>query len=123
MKRIIFSLILGIILPIILLVTIGTISEMLPESALTRIYIAGIPSPGLLTIPVLLPAYFCIYTKGNFILPEIFDTFLFRVLSVVLFDWILYGLLSYWLLGKLKWFKRQSVKFSDEPPLPPSFQD
>jgi hypothetical protein len=120
MWRIILSIILGVIIPIAYMVILsfgeGYISESFVE---TRFY--SQPAPGVLLAPVTIPVYFDILVKEERILPMIFDTFWFRFLSFILFNWILYGTISYLLLGCFKRFKRKSVPASEAPPPPPTF--
>jgi len=120
MQRIFISILLGFFFPIAGLAALAFIGEYLPP-VLTSSNFYGRPAPGILLAPFLLPMYFGIYLNVNRILPEIFDTFWFRFLSLILFDWILYGTIFYFVLGRFKRFKKKTVEASPEPPAPPLF--
>jgi len=120
MWRIILSIIFGIIFPLACVAMLAFTEKYIP-SALMLSSFHGKPAPGILLAPFLLPVYFDIFVKEERILPLIFDTFWFRVISVVLFDWLLYGTIIYFILGRFKRFKKKSVEVSSEPPPPPLF--
>jgi len=122
MRRIILSAILGLIFPFVCFMTIGIATDYMPPSALTEIKFYGQPAPGFLLAPFSIPIYLDIYLKQKLIAPKIFDTFLFRFSSFIFFNWMLYGILIYLLLGRLKQFKKQKILFSDTPPPPPKFE-
>ena len=121
MNRFIISIILGLILPFICFVGIGITTDYMTPSFLTEIKMLGESAPGLLLAPFSLPFYLDIFLQKNQILPNIFDTFLYRFSFFILFNWVLYGLIIYWVLGKLPRFKKNKIIFS-EPPPPPSFE-
>lgn len=119
--RILLSIVLGIVFPIISLIVLAFISEYLPPSALVLIRIYDQPAPGILFAPFSMPMYFSIFVKYHRVMPFIFDTFLFRLLSSILFNWTLYGTIFYFLLGFLPRFKKQKISYSETPPSPPEF--
>ena len=118
--RILFSIILGIVFPLICLIILAFIGEYLPP-ALTAMEIYDEPAPGIIFAPFTIPIYFEIFVKHHRIMPFIFNTFLFRFLSLILFNWILYGMILYHLLGFLPRFKKQKISYSETPPSPPEF--
>lgn len=121
MKRIVLSIILGFVFPIICLVILGFIGDYLPESLmLTKL--SGEPAPGILLAPFMIPIYVDIFLKQNQIAPIIFDNFLFRFSSFTLFNWVLYGFTIYFILGKLKRFTKLEILYSETPP-PPRFEE
>jgi hypothetical protein len=120
MRRIVFSIILGIVFPIICLTMLGVIAEYIPmRLTVSKFY--GQPAPGILLAPFTIPFYFDTFVKEERILPHIFDTFWFRVSTFILWNWILYGTIIYFVLGLFKGFKKQSVSFSETPPRPSTF--
>ena len=120
MKRIVFAIILGFVFPTICLVILGFIGDYLPEFLmLTKVN--SEPAPGILLAPFTLPVYMDIFLKQNHIAPMIFDNFLFRFSSFILFNWVLYGFIFYFILGKLKRFKKSEILYSETPP-PPKFE-
>jgi hypothetical protein len=121
MMHFLASVILGIVIPVIGFVTLEMATDLMNPSALTKIAIFDESAPGLLLAPFSLPIYFSIWVRYARILPDIFDTFVFRATSIVLFNWLLYGLIMYFLLGRLKWFRRQNNEASSLPPRPPRF--
>jgi hypothetical protein len=121
MKQIVLSLILGLILPIIFFMAIGITTDYMSPSSLTEIKIYDQPAPGILLSPFSLPIYLDIILKENRIAPFIFDTTLFRISSLVLFNWTLYGTIAYFVLGKLKMF-RNTPENETVPPPPPNFE-
>ncbi len=120
MRRIILSIILGFVFPIICIILIEAISEHIP-TWLTVSTFYGQPAPGILLAPFTIPFYFDNFVKAERILPQVFDTFWFRVLTFVFYNWIVYGILGYLALGRLKRLKKRSVSASENPPPPPAF--
>lgn len=120
MKRILLAIILGFLFPLICLIILIFIGD-LPESLMLA-KINSEPAPGILLAPFMIPVYFDIFLKQKHITPFIFDNVLFRVSSFILFNWALYGIVSYFILGRLKRFRRLKNTYS-EPPLPPTFED
>jgi hypothetical protein len=121
MKRFVLSIILGLILPFVCFLAIGIMTDYMSPSSLTEIKIYNQPAPGILLAPFSIPIYLDIILKEKQIAPSIFDTFLFRILSFILFNWGFYGIIIYLVLGKFSRFKRQKTIFSEIPPLPPKF--
>lgn len=121
MKRLVLSIILGIVFPVVGFILIGSTTDYMQPSALTEIKMFDEPAPGLLLAPFSLPIYFDIFVKQKHIAPEIFDTFWFRLLSMILFNWFLYGVVTYIVLGRLKGFKKQNAEICQSPPSPPIF--
>lgn len=122
MKRIVLSIILGILLPFTLIVIIGFSSDyFLSESIWTDMKINGQPAPGILFIPFFIPLYLETYLQQQRIAPNLVDNPFFRASTLILFDWILYGFISYWILGKFKRFRREKPVYSETPPEPPEF--
>ncbi len=123
MRRIVLSIIFGLIFPLVCFMTIGITTEnYMSPSALTEIKIYDQAAPGFLLAPFSIPIYLDIYLKQKQIAPEIFDTFWFRFSSLILFNWMFYEILIYLLLGRLKRFKKRKILFSDTPPPPPKFK-
>lgn len=123
MKRVILSTILGLILPFVCFMGIGITTDYMSPSILTEIKLFNQSAPGLLLAPFSIPFYFDIFLKEKRIAPYIFDTFLFRFSSFILFNWALYGFIIYLVLGKLNRFKDLKVIYSETPPLPPHFEE
>lgn len=101
--------------------TIGVSADYMLPSHLTEIKIYGESAPGLLLAPFSIPIYLEITLKKKQILPEIFDTSLFRLSSLILFNWALYGIVIYFLLNWFKQFKRSNDSTFSSPPSPPEF--
>lgn len=116
MWRIIISILLGLLLPFTYFMVVGPLSDLMSPSYLTDIKIFGESAPGILFAPFALPFYLGIMLSHYRIFPEVFDSFLFRILSFIFFNWALYGFLSYYILGKLKWFKEKEIQYSEPPP-------
>jgi hypothetical protein len=117
MRQGILAIILGIVFPAIWLILIGALSYLVFLPPLTDFRINGELVPGLLFMPVLIPVYFDILMRQYGILPSMFASIGFRVLSLILFNWIFYGIIFYLLLGKLNRFKKQTVTNSPPPPV------
>ncbi len=80
--------------------------------------------PGILWMPFVIPIYIIDILREARILSPTSDSIFFLwifVIFFVLFDWILYGTISFLLLGRLKQFKTQPAPASEIPPLPPTF--
>jgi hypothetical protein len=107
MRRGIPAIILGVVFPAIWLILTGVISYLVFLPPLTDFRINGELVPGLLFMPVLIPVYFDILMRQYGILPSMFASIGFRVLSLILFNWIVYGIIFYLLLGKLNRFKNK----------------
>lgn len=120
MKRLIFSIILGLVFLLVCFITIGIASEFMPETVWTLTKFRGESAPGILFIPFSIPIYFDILVRQERILPRIFDTVWFRISSLILFNWILYGVLGYWFIGRVQKL-RMKKNYSNEPP-PPSYE-
>ena len=119
MKRLTLSIILGLVFPFVCFIAIGVSTDYMTPSFLTEVEISGQSAPGILLAPFSLPFYVAIILNKNKIVPHIFDTFLFRFLFFILFNWILYGFIIYLILGKLR--KRKIRQSSKTPPPPPKF--
>ena len=119
MLRIVLSIILGVFIPVFYTVILSFGEGVISESWVVMQFFNQ-PAPGVLLAPVTLPIYFDIFTKEERILPFIFDTVWFRVSSFVLFNWLLYGMISYFVLGYFKRFRKRDVLVSEVPP-PPEF--
>jgi hypothetical protein len=100
---------------------IGITTDYMPRSPLTEIKLFNQSAPGILLAPFSIPIYFNIFLKEKRIAPFIFETLLFRLSSLILFNWVLYGFIIYLVLGRLSRFKKQKFIYS-EPPLPPEFE-
>lgn len=123
MKRLILSIILGLIAPFACFMAIGITTDYMSPSVLTEIKILNQPAPGLLLAPFSIPFYLDIFLKEKRIAPYIFDTFWFRFSSFILFNWVLYGFIIYLILGKLNRFKEPKTICSETPPAPPNFKE
>lgn len=123
MKRVILSIILGLIAPFACFMAIGITTDYMSPSVLTEIKVLNQPAPGLLLAPFSIPFYLDIFLKEKRIAPYIFDTFWFRFSSFILFNWVLYGFIIYLILGKLNRFKEPKNIYSETPPLPPNFKE
>ncbi len=121
MLRIILSIILGVLIPVVYALALSLGEGYISERWISAKFY-GQSAPGVLLAPITLPVYFDIFTKENRILPFIFDTVWFRLSSFILFNWILYGLIAYVILGRFKRFRKQSATASPEPPSPPEFE-
>ena len=119
MRRSTLAIILGIVLPLCWLILTGIFSYLVFIPPLTDIRINGEIAPGLLFVPVLLPVYIDILMRQSGILPAMLDSAGFRIISLILFNWVVYGIIFYLLLGKLKRFKKQTA--DSQPPAPPVF--
>jgi hypothetical protein len=85
---------------------IGITTDYMSPSPLTEIKIYSQSAPGILLAPFSISIYLDIFLKQQSIMPYIFDTFLFRFLSFILYNWALYGLIIYFILGRLGRFKK-----------------
>jgi len=101
MRRIILSIILGLILPFICFMAIGITTDYMSPSSLTEIRFCNQPAPGILLAPFSISIYLDVCLKEKRIAPYIFDTFLFRFTSLILFNWVLYGFIIYLVLGRI----------------------
>jgi len=120
MRRIIFSIILGIVFPFICLIIFSWASNYLPDGlVILRFY--GVKAPGILAAPFAIPVYLEIFVKAHRLLPKVLNNFWFSIIFFILFDWILYGTIFYFVLGRFKRFKKKTVETSPEPPEPPQF--
>lgn len=120
MRRIIFSIILGFIFPLTCLVILGVIGDYLPESLMLA-ELNNDAVPGILLFPFTIPVYLSVFLKQNNFAPYLFDNFLFRISSFILFNWFLYGIIFYFVLGRLSRFNKSEQFYSEVPP-PPSFE-
>lgn len=121
MFRLIFSIVFGLIFPFVCFITIGIASDFIPETVWTEIRFRGESAPGILLIPFSIPIYFDIFANQERILPQIFGTIWFRISSMILFNWALYGVLIYWLIGRVQ-KSRMKKTYSHEPPPPTSYE-
>lgn len=122
MRRVIISIILGLVFPFVCLMAIGAISDYLPKS-LTELKIGYETGPGIIWMPFMLPLNLLdILTTFRIIKRPFSNLFIYSFFAFfVLFDWILYGTIFYWLLGRFKKFQKQPAAFSENPPPPPEF--
>jgi len=120
MRRIILSIILGIVFPVVCMMAIGAMSDYLPKP-LTELNFSGKLLPGILYVPFTIPLFCVAILRAYEILPPYSETIWHFLALFILFDWILYGTLSYLVLGRLKRFKKRIVSASENPPPPPAF--
>ncbi len=121
MKRVLIAIVLGFVFPVICLVILGIIGNYLPEFLMLTT-MQGEPAPGILLAPFSIPIYLDIFIKQNHIAPIIFDNFLFRFTSFAFFNWCLYEIIIYLILGRLKRFKKSEIIYSETPPSPSNFE-
>lgn len=121
MKRIIFAIILGLVFPIVCLIILGITDDYLPKSLMLA-KLNNEPVPGILLFPFTIPVYLAVFLKQNNIVPILFDDFLFRISSFILFNWFFYGIIIYIVLRRLKRFKKTKTFYAETPP-PPNFEE
>jgi hypothetical protein len=122
MRRIIISILGGILFPILYTVVAVVICELvLPQNELDTIQVADEPSMGLIFAPVALPfwLYNYIHFYNFFGFGYFLDTIIFRTILFSGFNVILYTFLTYLLLSYFGLFKKTKAETYQEPPLPP----
>ncbi len=128
MKRIIASLIGGIVFPTILFFLAGFssffIEKYFPQSNLTDMEIKGHSTPGLIFAPIAIPFWIYDYIRfyDFFGLRYIFDTVWFRVVWTLGFNFLLYAGLTYLFLWYFSLLKQSNAVVYNDPPQPPSFE-
>lgn len=115
MKKVLVSILGGILVPILLIILAATITWLLPQYNLDVIYINGVPAPGLIFAPVVIPIYLYIYFQPSISYP-IFFTPWFRLFSFVFFNFVFYFILTFLFMSFLRLFKS---KTHDEENMPP----
>lgn len=124
MKRILISILCGVLFPILYMVIIGSIDDFIfPQYDLTTREVYGQASMGLILAPIAIPFWVDDYIRFNqyFGLRMYLDTFWFRLIWTVGFNISLYTILSYFLFGYLGFFKSAEQSNFQNPPLPPQF--
>ncbi|NJM53477.1 MAG: hypothetical protein HC846_08870 [Blastocatellia bacterium] len=124
MKRILLSILCGILFPILYMAIIGSIDDFVfPNYDLTTREIYGQASMGLILAPIAIPLWIYDFIRFNqyFGLREFFDTFWFRLIWTVGFNISLYTILSYFLLWYLGNRKSSTQTNYQNPPSPPQF--
>ncbi len=110
----ILSIILGVLIPVVYTVPLLFGEGYIPEKWMfTTFY--GQTAPGGLLAPISVPIYFYIFAKENRVLPLVLNAPWFRASSFVLFNWILYGLIAYLILGRFKRFGKRSASATPPP--------
>ncbi len=127
MKRIVASIIGGIILPILLTFLAGFaaafVNYFFPQYNLMDMQVKGQASPGLIFAPIAIPFWIYDYIRfyNYFGLRNIFDTVWFRITWTVSFNLLLYTGLTYLLLWHLNLLGQSKLVAYSEPPQPPQF--
>lgn len=122
MKRIIISILGGILFPILYTVAAGIICEfVLPQYKLDTMLVANEPSIGLIFAPIAIPVwlYNYIHFYNFFGYRYYLDTIIFRTFLFLGFNITLYTFLTYLLLWYFSLFKKTETKTYQDPPLPP----
>jgi len=127
MKRIILSILGGIIFPILYTFIAGFLAALIswsfPQYNLMDMQVKGQASPGLIFAPIAIP--FWIYDHIRFYrffgLRYIFDTVWFRVTWTLGFNFLLYSGLTYLFLWYFSLFKQSELFVHQDPPPPPQF--
>lgn len=125
MRRIIFSIVFGLIFPLVCFFTIMTAdSYFLPPSILTTSRIDGEVAPGILYAPFSIPIYVEIILKHNgiMIMGRGENRFIYFTVFLIIFNWILYGVIFYALSVYLTKLKKPKTEYSEKPPEPPIFE-
>lgn len=122
MKRLIFSILGGLLFPVIYTVVVGTLSDYFPQYFPDRIYLFGKPTFGWIFAPIAVPfwIYSVIEYYRFFGLPFIFNTTWFRVVFTIGFDVLLYTMLTYAVLWYFGIFKKKTQQTLENPPPPPA---
>lgn len=123
MLRIILSIILGILFPIISLLVLSLLSPILPDFFSDDIEIFGEKAPGILPSPFFIAIYLDIFFRHYNLFPYITNTFWFRLISLISTNLGLYGIIAYFILGKFKRFKKPNISASNEPPPPNLYEN
>jgi hypothetical protein len=113
MKRIIFSIIGGILFPLVYTFSAAAVCFLFP-----RYDLAGDQAPGLIFAPIAIPIHILIY----FDLPE--KHYVLGTIGIVVFNIALYSFLTYLLFRWLGFFepaKTENYQLSHPPPPPPRF--
>lgn len=125
MKRILLSILGGVLFPIILTFLIGFFAAfvewLFPQINLMDMQVKGQASPGLIFAPIAVPFWIYDYIRfyNYFGLRYIFDTVWFRTTWTLGFNFLLYTILTYLLLCYFKLFGKPSSFVSENPPPPP----
>lgn len=122
MLRIILSIILGILFPIFCLLILAFIKDYLPSYFFDDFEFYGESAPGILLIPFFFPVYIDIFLRNCVNLPLIFQNLWLRGIFLIVQVWGFYGVISYFILGRFKRFKKQENLISSEPPPPSLYQ-
>lgn len=122
MKRIIISILGGILFPLLYTVLAAAITDLLlPRYNLDTMQVAGEPTMGLVFAPVAIPFWLYNYIRfyNFFGFRIVFDTMIFRAILFAGFNVILYTFLTYLLLWYFGLFKQQKLENYQKPPPPP----
>ena len=107
LKRILLSIVAGIVFPVAYLMFIGALEDfLLPKSELFEIEFYGKHLPGFLYVPMVIPVYvleFLDYYNYFGLVVEM-DNPLFRTVFMCLFTVLLYSRLAYELFRRRGWF-------------------
>jgi hypothetical protein len=123
MKRVIFSILGGILLPIIFVLLGASIAGLFSEYNLQTMQVKGQASPGIILAPIAIPFWIYDYIRfyNYFGFRSFFDTFWFRVTLTIGFNFLLYSGLMYLFFWYFGFFKRKESGNYQDPPLPPQF--
>lgn len=122
MKRVIVSILGGLLFPVAYTFFAAGVCWLFPEYNLITMQLYGEATPGIIFTPVGVPVYIYEYIHFHnfFGLWGIFDTFWFRFTWMVGFNILLYTAITYLLLRRFGIFKTKTAEYST-PPLPPEF--
>lgn len=124
MKRILLSMLTGILFPILYMILIGTFHALLfSKYDLISMEIYGQSTMGLFLTPVALPVWMYDFIKfhNHFGYGIYLDTLWFRLLLMLGFNFSLYAILSYFLFSYFGWFSSIKALTYQQPPKPPEF--
>lgn len=128
MKRIIASLISGIVFPILFTLLAGFsasfIENLFPQYNLMDMEIKGEATLGVIFAPIAVPFWIYDFIRfyNYFGLQNILDTFWFRVLWTVGFNFLFYTGLAYLFFWYFSFLKQSNTITYTDPPQPPHFE-
>jgi hypothetical protein len=122
MKRLIYSILGGLIFPFVYILIGISLAQMFPQYFSETMYVFGSPAPGLIFAPIGVPfwVYNIIQYHRYLGLPFIFNTVWFRAIFTIGFNIALHASLTYAVLWYFGIFKRKTIQTSETPPPPPT---
>ena len=120
MKRFTISIALGLVIPILYTIIAGSLTDIFPAYFSDSMKLFGENVPGRILAPTMFPIYLIMWLKANsyFGWYLLFDNPLFRLVTIIVPNVLIYSLVSYGFLRLFGLPRSKEVVGNQDPPPP-----